>query len=40
MTREEIARYDLDISGHHARSNVFRLHVDERATPDIVLAGE
>jgi nitrilase len=34
----EIARgkFDLDVVGHYARPDVFRLHVNERATPAVV----
>jgi nitrilase len=29
-------KYDLDVVGHYARSDIFRLHVNERATPAVV----
>lgn len=29
-------KYDLDVVGHYARPDVFRLHVNERATPSVV----
>jgi len=37
---DEIARgkYDFDVVGHYARPDVFRLHVNERATPAVVSA--
>lgn len=38
----EIARgkYDFDVVGHYARPDVFRLSVNERATPPVVFEGE
>jgi len=38
----EIARgkYDFDVVGHYARPDVFRLSVNERATPPVVFTGE
>jgi nitrilase len=38
----EIARgkYDFDAVGHYARPDVFRLSVNERATPPVVFTGE
>jgi len=29
-------KYDLDVVGHYARPDIFRLHVNERATPAVV----
>lgn len=31
-------KFDLDVVGHYARPDVFRLHVNERATPAVVFA--
>jgi len=38
IDRDEIARgkYDFDVVGHYARPDIFRLHVNERATPAVV----
>jgi nitrilase len=38
----EIARgkYDFDVVGHYSRPDVFRLHVNERATPPVVWRSE
>jgi nitrilase len=38
----EIARgkYDFDVVGHYSRPDVFRLHVNERATPPVVWSSE
>ncbi len=38
----EIARgkYDFDVVGHYSRPDVFRLHVNERATPPVVRSSE
>jgi hypothetical protein len=35
----EIARgkYDFDVVGHYARPDVFRLHVNENATPPVIV---
>ena len=35
---DEIARgiFDFDAVGHYARPDIFRLHVNERATPAVV----
>ena len=39
---DDIARgkYDLDVVGHYARPDIFRLHVNERATPAVVSDSE
>src|SRR5271154_6138314 len=38
LDMNDIARgkYDLDVTGHYARPDVFRLHVNERALPAVV----
>jgi nitrilase len=39
IDRAEIARgkYDLDVVGHYARPDVFRLHVNEKAAPPVIV---
>lgn len=40
LNLEDITRgkYDFDVAGHYARPDVFRLHVNEEATPPGVFA--
>lgn len=42
LDMNEITRgkYDFDVVGHYARPDVFQLHVNERATPAVVVTGK
>jgi nitrilase len=33
-------KYDFDVTGHYARPDIFRLHVNERAMPAVVTSGD